>query len=396
MHIVLAIGPALGIVNHSVALSHLLADDGHTIHWITSPRSQPHLEQLGFPYDVTYLDSHDINFERGAPNRRPHLQQICDEEFLRASLADELALVEQQQPDLLITKHYYTIPMVAELRGLPFATYFTDGATYLIPEKHPHLKVSHADLTEQVDRVRGSYGLPPVTQPVPLCLESPWLNIVRGLPKISALTDAELARLPATTAFCGLLTFDGPDQERIELPARGDRPLIYITYGTVCYDLERYRLTLEAVADLDADVVLTTMHIDPRELGPLPPNTRTYRYVPNRVALDIADVIVHHGGHGTMLGALAAGTPQVVAPDNEVSTGQATHAQMVAALKSGVYVPRSELRPERLRAAIVEALALRREAAALAPQLQQASARYQRELCARIRSLAPASSGSDS
>ena len=38
------------------------------------------------------------------------------------------------------------------------------------------------------------------------------------------------------------------------------------------------------------------------------------RFVPQSLVLPLVDVVVHHGGTGTMLGALEAGLPQLVLP----------------------------------------------------------------------------------
>ncbi|HWM04456.1 MAG TPA: nucleotide disphospho-sugar-binding domain-containing protein, partial [Actinophytocola sp.] len=70
-----------------------------------------------------------------------------------------------------------------------------------------------------------------------------------------------------------------------------------------------------AVADLDADVLLTVGQATDLDLiGTSPPNVRVERWVDQLEVLGRASVVVNHGGGGTVLGALAAGVPQVVAP----------------------------------------------------------------------------------
>ena len=53
---------------------------------------------------------------------------------------------------------------------------------------------------------------------------------------------------------------------------------------------------------------------DPAELGPLPANVHVEEWVTQDAVLPHAAAIVGHGGHGTTLGALSHGVPQVVVP----------------------------------------------------------------------------------
>jgi UDP:flavonoid glycosyltransferase YjiC (YdhE family) len=53
---------------------------------------------------------------------------------------------------------------------------------------------------------------------------------------------------------------------------------------------------------------------DPAQLGPLPESVRAHPWVPLTAALPLCAAVVHHGGAGTCLAALAAGVPQVILP----------------------------------------------------------------------------------
>lgn len=54
--------------------------------------------------------------------------------------------------------------------------------------------------------------------------------------------------------------------------------------------------------------------VDPADLGPLPAGVHVEPWVPLTDALAEASVVACHGGSGTVLGALAAGTPMAVLP----------------------------------------------------------------------------------
>jgi hypothetical protein len=118
-------------------------------------------------------------------------------------------------------------------------------------------------------------------------------------------------------------------RERRRAPAAGlgdwwprtGAPLVYVSFGTVTagshlpYYPALYRSAIDAVAELPARVLLTVGEDRAlEELGPLPENVHVERWVPQAAVLELASVVACHGGHGSTLGALAAGVPLVVMP----------------------------------------------------------------------------------
>lgn len=70
-----------------------------------------------------------------------------------------------------------------------------------------------------------------------------------------------------------------------------------------------------ALGAVDARVLLTVGHrFDPALLGPVPPHVHVEHWVDQADVLASADLVVCHGGSGTVYGALAAGVPLVVVP----------------------------------------------------------------------------------
>jgi UDP:flavonoid glycosyltransferase YjiC (YdhE family) len=92
------------------------------------------------------------------------------------------------------------------------------------------------------------------------------------------------------------------------------RPLVYLTLGTAFGTPEVFAPVIAGLATVDAQVVVATGRVRPAELGPLPDNVSAQAWVPQAELLPHAAVVVHHGGSGTTLGALAAGVPQLVLP----------------------------------------------------------------------------------
>ncbi|MEU0878963.1 nucleotide disphospho-sugar-binding domain-containing protein [Lentzea sp. NPDC005914] len=92
-----------------------------------------------------------------------------------------------------------------------------------------------------------------------------------------------------------------------EVPARTHEKLIYVTFGTVFGSEDLLAKAVAGLGSLDAQVVVA---------GP-------GRWLPQAEVIRQADVVVHHGGSGTMLAALAEGVPQVVLPQGADQFGNA-------------------------------------------------------------------------
>ena len=129
-----------------------------------------------------------------------------------------------------------------------------------------------------------------------------------------------------------------------DAPPRDGRPRDYLTFGTVAAGVDG--LAAEARADLarlDVDVV-----------------DATRGFVDQAAVLADCDVVVHHGGTGTMLGAVEHGRPQVVLPQG---ADRHLNARRLAELGAAVVDPpsvgdavRRLLRPDAPERRAVEAL----------------------------------------
>lgn len=130
-------------------------------------------------------------------------------------------------------------------------------------------------------------------------------------------------------------------------------PLVYVTLGTLWADPELLRTVLDALAGEPLQVIVTTGQLDPADLGSLPANARAERYIPQQELLPRCSAIVHHGGAGTMFGALAHGVPQLVLPqaaDNYIN------ADLLATAGAARVLLPQEVSLESVRATVSEVL----------------------------------------
>jgi UDP:flavonoid glycosyltransferase YjiC (YdhE family) len=126
-----------------------------------------------------------------------------------------------------------------------------------------------------------------------------------------------------------------------------DAPLVYTTFGTVLGHMtiaaDVYRMALKALTDLDVRVLLTVGdRFDRADLGAIPANVHVAAWVEQANVLGESDLVVCHGGSGTVLGAMAAGVPVVVVP---IFADQFENGRRVAECGAGLLVE-----PERGRA----------------------------------------------
>jgi UDP:flavonoid glycosyltransferase YjiC (YdhE family) len=110
---------------------------------------------------------------------------------------------------------------------------------------------------------------------------------------------------------------------------------------------------VEAAAGLDAEVVVTANAADAAALGPLPPNVRVLENRPLHQVLPGCAAVVHHGGAGVLMTALAAGVPQLALP---CAMDQFLNGRRLAASGAGLAVPAHRADVPRTRQALTELL----------------------------------------
>ena len=129
-----------------------------------------------------------------------------------------------------------------------------------------------------------------------------------------------------------------------------DKPTVYFTLGTI-FNQESGDLfdrVLAGLRELPATVIVTVgRSLDPERFGPQPDNVHIERYIPQSLLLPHCDLVVNHGGSGSVIGALAHGLPLVVLP---MGADQLPNAQRCEQLGVGVVLdavratPRSDPR----------------------------------------------------
>lgn len=125
-----------------------------------------------------------------------------------------------------------------------------------------------------------------------------------------------------------------------DLPVAGrERDLVYVTFGTELVGQPSFpdlaRVCATAAATTGLEVVVSIAHADRDAVGDLGA-ARVERWVDHRSILPRGRAVICHGGAGTLLGALAAGTPVIAIP---FFADQPYNAAQLAATGTGSAVP---------------------------------------------------------
>ena len=290
------------------------------------------------------------------------------EAVVRATRQTE-PLVREIAPDVVVADILTLAPaLAAERLGVPWATLvphvYPVGAEgfppYSFGARYPRTAVGRAGWS-RLERVvsagleRGRRELNETRRR----LDMPPLDRLHGgqsdqLVLVGTLPELEYPRAwPAHVHVVGPLQFE-LDHPHVE-PPPGDRPLVLVAPSTA-QDPEHRLLhaTLEGLAGAPVRVLATYNRRLPERPLRVPANARLVDWVSYARTMPLADVVVGHGGHGTLVRALSSGAIPVVVP---AGGDMNENAARVAWAGLGVRVPRRFATPRAVRLAVATALA---------------------------------------
>ncbi|MBX3195768.1 MAG: hypothetical protein KF727_11815 [Microbacteriaceae bacterium] len=151
------------------------------------------------------------------------------------------------------------------------------------------------------------------------------------------------------------------------------RPRVLVSFSTTTFPGQARTLqrVLDALADSDLDVVVTSGAVPPDELR-APGNARVVQYADHAEILATASLVVCHGGHSTTARALTAGVPVLVMPMHPLMD-QPDIGRAVQRLGVGAALSKSAS-PARIRDAVLGLLgddAVRAAAARMGAQARE-------------------------
>lgn len=289
---------------------------------------------------------------------------ICGPSWAHA--ADVMAEIERRPPDVLVIDFMvFGARVAAEASGLPTAV-MAHSVLAMPGCGIPPIGTGFKPPRGPLGRARDS-AMFAITRRV-FDKGLPALNATRrglGLPPASSVIEHALAgdrvllltsrafefpqfAPPPNAIFVGP-RLDDPAWTAEWSPPQGDTPIVLVGLSTTFMDQRAMlRRIAAALGELPVRGLITTgPAIAPRDID-APPNVTVVESAPHGKVLRHAAAVVTHGGHGTMIKALAAGVPVVAMP---MGRDQLDNAARLEVSGAGIRL-RPNARPRRIAAAL--------------------------------------------
>ena len=274
---------------------------------------------------------------------------------------------------LLVGELNYAGPIVAEVTGIPLASYvlapMSFFSAYDPPVLPPYPKLAKADKRvpgfgrvikrvarfasrkwpEPIYALRQELGLPRGANPLFDAKHSPYLVLAL----FSRVLGVEQKDWPADTVITGFAYYDA-DSGNAKLPpdlekflANGDPPVVF-TLGSaaVLAAGDFYEVSARVAMELGVRAVLL-VGTDPRNrlAEKLPESICVAEYAPYSKLFSSASLVVHQGGVGTTAQCLNAGKPMLIMP---YSHDQPDNARRMKRLGVAKVIQKADYEPERV------------------------------------------------
>ena len=341
-----------------IALGRELAARGHDVTLQTWSRWRSDVEAEGMRFAAA--PEYHVFHTREQP--------LTPYEAVERATRETIGLVADVAPDAVVADILTLAPaLAAELEGVAVATLIPHVDPRLAPGCAPYSSGARAPRTRagrllwhganpllaaglrrgrrELNETRARLGLPAV--------ERVHGGISEALCLVGTFPQLEYPRAPrAGTHVVGPLLWEPPSGD-VELPP-GDEPLVLVAPSTSQDGSHRLlRAALAGLADLPVRVLATWNRRAPQPPIEVPANARVVEWVSYARTMPECDVVVCHGGHGTVARALASGCAVVAVPAGGDMNENAARLEWAGA---GVRLPRRLCSPRGLALAVGRAL----------------------------------------
>jgi UDP:flavonoid glycosyltransferase YjiC (YdhE family) len=258
----------------------------------------------------------------------------------RAAYPHMLAAIERYEPDVVVLEaSEFAAALAAEASGVPVVCVGISQASLMRTLATP--------IARGLDALREEFGLDP----------DPDLERLNAVPYMTLIPEAlEDPSVPVPDGALRFRTEDPPPRPLPDWWQNSSWPLVYLTLGTVAPSMEffpgLYRDAIDALSLLPVRVLVTVgRDRDPRDIGGVGPNVHVARWVPQADVMPHTDVMICHGGSGTVTAGLAAGVPMAVLP---LFADQPHNARRVTELGAGIAVDHAAELTDAVRRLIAE------------------------------------------
>lgn len=395
-HIILCAVGSAGDVHPILGLGRVLQQRGCKVTLLTAGYFQPQAEKAGFEF-VDTLPNCDFHSMLNDPKiwHPVHGTRKVMELAVKPMLRTMYDAIEQhydpRHTKVVASTLAFGARVAQEKLGIPLTTIHLSPALFRSRYEGPRLPkvwvhrgppwfklfqwyvadrlVIDPMITPWLNEFRASLGLSPAKR-----IFKDWWNspqrVLAFFPKWFAEPQSDW---PAQTKLTGfpLYSEEGltePPPGLVEFLRSGPKPIAFTPGSANLFGHDFFRAAAEACRKLGRRGLLLTRFGDQIPHN-LPPDVKHFEFAPFRWLLPQVEMLVHHGGVGSMSQAMAAGIPQIIMP---MAFDQVDNAYRVEKLGVGGSLARERFSADRLAPLIHELLSsdgVRKNCAAIASRL---------------------------
>ncbi|MBE9573256.1 MAG: UDP glycosyltransferase [Proteobacteria bacterium] len=324
------------VVPYSHILSHLsrallvakeLRKRGHEVVFAGESTKTKFMEQEGF----SVLPLYEPDPEMLLGNIRKGKLRFVKNSEIEHMIDSDIALYKEVKPDLVVTDFRWTAPISTHIAGLrhvaivnassteyrelPYVPFFEWIPTWLIGRETPHWKALDSlnlklemfifdNIMNIFKKLSKKYGLKK-TITATNCLTGKDITLLADIPEYFPTRN-----LPRDYHYIGPLTWESnlPPPSWWP-PKKGSKALIYITMGTTGLG-DFFGRTYELIKGSDLTAVITTGYqVD--HIKTIDGKIYVESFIDGDLVMEECDLVVCHGGNGTICQALRHGKPVI-------------------------------------------------------------------------------------
>ena len=344
MRVLFTSRPGVGHLYPMLPLARAARDAGHGVLVAAAEMHRRDVERAGFEFAATAYDQVDLSSTHAAmpPDRIRHF--MFRERFASVELAERLPDLQRiqatWQADVVVHEPAeFAGALAAEVAGIPHATVSfgpmlqPDVLELAVASAAGHWRAAGREPDDSAGMYTHLYfdTCPPSLQ-------------------VPEMADVAVARQLRPVTYGS-----GEDGDPGAL-ARLDPPVVYLTLGTVYgRDAALFRTIIDGIRGEAGTVIVTVGgRLDPADLGAMAANVQIHRFIPQAQVLPRCDLVVTHGGSGSLLGAVGAGLPVLLVPQG---ADQFYNAERVLAARVGRVLRPTEVNVESVGEAVRDLLA---------------------------------------
>ncbi len=338
--------PSLAHVSRCLAVAEAWRSRGHTAFFAIGEERMEMVRKAGF-------ETRPVPEVPGRIFRTDQGWRWLTNAYFDQNINAEQSILAEMKPDAVVFDFRFTTALSAQLAGLPSVSILHGNAIRLArqPSETARLLIGDSKGTRGVTALQiailrrlfpvgfslmmgkvarrfspllKAHSLPPVSSPFQMLLGDEIL--------VADLADFLPADLPKQAHIVGPLMWAGWEQPAPWLNEIQIGSIIYVTMGSTIESQFLLVKIVDALRETPYNVIISTGSLSlPTDLQ-IPAHIRVFSIVPGAAVVRHSRLVFHHGGHETLMQALAAGVPSLMLPMNP---DQILVAQQAQALGMG-------------------------------------------------------------